>query len=68
MPLLDIAVENERLAKVREEADFEREWAKRRPEFAHLWDGNGDGFITNMGRYALCRQRVRNGMQRSGKI
>lgn len=63
LPLLEIEAEAQKLAKAREEAAFELEWTRRRPEFAHLWEGNRDGWITGMGRYSLARQKVRRDMQ-----
>lgn len=63
LPLLDVGAENKRLAAVREQAAFEREWQRRRPEFAHQWVGNSDGWLTNMGRYSRARQQVRKEIQ-----
>ena len=64
LPLLDVAAEAERLARLRDEAAFEREWAKRRHEFEHRWQGNRDGWITNMGRESMARQQVRREMKK----
>jgi hypothetical protein len=58
LPLLDIEAEAARLAAVREQAEFEIEWEKRRPEFAQWIDG-GNGFWSKMGRYSRARQQVR---------
>jgi hypothetical protein len=49
---------------VQEEVRFEMEWARRRHEFAHLWEDNHDGWTTNMGRYSLARQQVRREMKK----
>jgi hypothetical protein len=59
LPLLDVGAENKRLAAVREQVAFERKWQRRRPEFAHQWVGNSDGWLTNMGRWSLARQQIR---------
>jgi hypothetical protein len=63
LPLLDVQAETRRLEAVREQAAFEREWEKRRPELCHGWTGNRDGWLTNMGRWSLARHRVRQEMQ-----
>jgi hypothetical protein len=63
LPLLSVETEMRRLQAVREQAEFEREWERRRPEFAHRWNGNRDGWITNMGRVALARRQVREEMR-----
>src|ERR1700675_4128226 len=49
LPRLDDQAEAARLQAVREEAEFEVEWEKRKPEFAS-WIGNGDGWLSKMGR------------------
>ena len=63
LPLLDAPGEAARLAKARDHADFEREFARRRPELCHQWTGNRDGWMTNMGRWSRARQQVRREMQ-----
>ena len=63
LPLLNPKVESKRLNAVIEEAEFEREWQRRRLEFAYRWVGNRDGWVANMGRWALARQQVRRQMQ-----
>jgi hypothetical protein len=45
--------------------DFEREFARRRPDLCHQWTGNRDGWMTNMGRWSRARQQVRGEMQES---
>jgi hypothetical protein len=62
LPLLDVEAEIKRFAAVREMAEFEREWEKRRPEFAE-WIGKGNGWLSKMGRWSVARQRVRKEMQ-----
>ena len=64
LPLLDPAVETKRLDTVVEQAEFEREWQRRRPEFAHHWIGNNDGWLTNAARWSLARQQVRHEMKK----
>ena len=59
LPLLNVEIEASRLAAAREQAVFELEFERRRPEFSHLWTGNNSGWTTNMGRYVLARQQVR---------
>ena len=59
LPLLDVLTEAGRLAKARDQADFEREFARRRPDLCHQWKGNRDGWMTNMGRWSRARQQVR---------
>ena len=51
-------------AAVREQAEFEREWERRRPEFAHQWTGNRDGWMANMGRWTRARHQVRDEMRK----
>ena len=63
LPLLDAPGEAGRLAKAQDQADFEREFARRRPELCHQWTGNRDGWMTNMGRWSRARQQVRRDMQ-----
>ena len=62
LPLLSVASELRKLQTVRDQAAFESEWEQRRPEFAR-WIGDGDGFLSKMGRYSVARQKVRNGMR-----
>ena len=64
LPLLDVASESRRLAAVRKQAEFEREWARRRHEFAHHWIGHAAGWLTNMGRWSLARHQVRCDMKK----
>ena len=59
LPLLNPEVESKRLDAVVEQAEFEREWQRRRPEFAHQWIGNNSGWLTNSARWSLARQQVR---------
>jgi hypothetical protein len=62
LPLLSVAAELRRLQAAREQAEFEVEWKKRKPEFAQ-WIGDGDGWLTKMGRWSLARRRVKEGMR-----
>ena|ERR1700681_4231069 len=55
LPLLSVETEVRRLQTAHNQAEFEVEWEKRRPEFAR-WIGEGDGWLTRMGRYSLARQ------------
>lgn len=59
LPLLRVSAELHRMEAAREEARFETEWTKRRPEFAAQWTGKRDSWITGMGRNSLARQTVR---------
>jgi hypothetical protein len=61
LPLLDVAAETERLQKIKDKATFEREWERRKPEFAE-WIQAGQGWISRMGRWSLARQQVRREM------
>ena len=63
LPLLCFETEMRRLQAARDQAAFERQFERRRPEFCHQWMGNGDGWLTNMGRWSLARHRVRQEMQ-----
>jgi hypothetical protein len=63
LPLLDVEAESKRLDAVRGQAEFEREWERRRDEFAHQWSRNTDGWLTNMARVSIARRRVRLEMQ-----
>ncbi len=63
LPLLNVQAEGQRQKAARDQADFENYFRQRRPEFCHQWIGNGDGWLTNMGRWSLARQRVRQEMQ-----
>jgi hypothetical protein len=60
LPLLDVVAETARLIAAREEAEFERLFEQRRPALCHQWTGNQDGWMTNMGRWSLARQLVRD--------
>jgi hypothetical protein len=62
LPLLSVEAEVARIGKVSEQAEFEVEWEKRRPEVAQ-WIGNADGWLTKMGRWSLARQRVHQEMR-----
>ena len=64
LPLLDPAVETKQLDTVVEQTEFEQEWQRRRPELAHQWIGNNDGWLTNAARWSLARQRVRREMKK----
>jgi hypothetical protein len=63
LPLLNVLTELARLAAIRERAEFEREFERRRPDLCHQWICNKDGWLANMGRYSLARQQVRNEMR-----
>src|SRR5712672_2677360 len=39
LPLLNVPTEAARLAQARDQAGFEREFARRRPELCHEWKG-----------------------------
>jgi hypothetical protein len=56
LPLLSVETEMRRLQAACEEAEFEREFEQRRPELCHQWTGNGDGWLTNMGRWSRGQQ------------
>jgi hypothetical protein len=62
LPLLSVEAEIRRLQAVRDQAELEVEWEKRRPEFAH-WIGNGDGWLSKMGRWSIARKNVREEMR-----
>jgi hypothetical protein len=64
LPLLNVEAENKRLTAIREKAEFEHEWEKRRLELCHEWTGNRDGWFTNMGRWLVARQRIRQEIQK----
>jgi hypothetical protein len=64
LPLLSIETEMRRVRAAREQAEFEREFERRIPELCHLWRGNNDGWIANMGRYSMARNRVRQEMRK----
>jgi hypothetical protein len=59
LPPLDVEIETARLAAIRQFADFEAAFAKRRGELADQWTGNAEGFFANLGRYAAARQLFR---------
>ena len=63
LPLLSVETEMRRLHAARDQAAFERQFERRRAEFCHQWIGNRDGWLTNMGRWSLARQRVCQEMQ-----
>jgi hypothetical protein len=63
LPLLSIETEMRRMQAAHEQAEFEREFERRRPELCHEWTGNNDGWIANMARYSLAKQRVRKEMR-----
>jgi hypothetical protein len=56
LPLLDVAAEIARLEKAEAKAEFEREWDRRRPEFAD-WISSGEGWMAKMGRWSLAAAR-----------
>ena len=62
LPLLSVEAERARLTSAREQAAFERDWQRRRSEFAMRWAGNGAGWVTNSARWAMARQQVREEM------
>jgi hypothetical protein len=64
LPLLSVETEMRKLRAVRDQAAFEREFERRRPEFCDQWTGNRDGWFTNMGRWSVARQRIRQEMQK----
>jgi hypothetical protein len=64
LPLLSVETEMLRMQAAREQAEFEREFERRRPELCHEWTGNNDGWIANMGRYSMARNRVRDEMRK----
>ena len=64
LPLLSVETEMRKMQAAHEQAEFEREFERRRPELCHLWTGNRDGWIANMGRYSMARQRVRQEMRK----
>jgi hypothetical protein len=57
LPLLDIAAEVARLQKIETKAEFEREWERRKPEFAK-WIAGGLGWFGKMGRWSNARKQV----------
>jgi hypothetical protein len=64
LPLLDVQAELRTLQAARDQAAFEREFERRRPEFCDQWTGNRHGWTTNMGRWSRARQQVREEMRR----
>jgi hypothetical protein len=65
LPMIDVPTEVARLNAAREEADFELEFARRRPDLCHHWTDNPNGWMTNMGRWSRARQQVRGELQES---
>jgi hypothetical protein len=63
LPMLSVDAELRRLQAARDQAAFEREFERRRPDFCDQWTGNRDGWFTNMGRWSVARQRIRQEMQ-----
>lgn len=61
LPLLDIAAETKRLEDVRQEAEFEAVWERRRIQF-QKWIEGGQGYFPRMGRFSIARQQVRKEM------
>jgi hypothetical protein len=55
LPLLSVDAELARIVRFREQAEFEREFERRRSELCHQWTGNRDGWLINMGRWSLAR-------------
>jgi hypothetical protein len=64
LPLLDLAAEMALLEKAQADAEFEKYFNRRRPEFAHLWGDRARGILTNMAIYNGVRKRLREEMRR----
>jgi hypothetical protein len=62
LPVLDVAAEMARLQKIEAKAEFEREWERRKPEFAK-WISEGQGWFGKMGRWSNARKQVREQMR-----
>lgn len=62
LPLLNVQAEERQIVAATEQAAFEREWQRRRLEFANQWVERPGGWVTKMGLYALARQKVRREM------
>jgi hypothetical protein len=65
LPLLDVAAEAARLKKAEDDADFEKYFQLRRPQFKHLWADSSRGFLTNMGIYNVVRKALRQEMRQA---
>ncbi len=65
LPLLDARAEAARLAKAREEAQFENYFRQNRDRYAHLWSDRNRGFWTNMAIYNAVRKELRDEMQKN---
>jgi hypothetical protein len=63
LPLLDAAAEAARLAKAREQAQFENYFRQNRDRYAHLWSDRNRGFWTNMAIYNAVRKELREEMR-----
>jgi hypothetical protein len=68
LPLPSAETEMRRLQAARDQAALEREFERRRPEIRHQWIGNRDGWLTNMGRWSLARQQVREEMRKGPNL
>jgi hypothetical protein len=62
LPLLSVDAELRRLKAVRDQAAFERQWEQRRAEFTQ-WIGDGEGWLSKMGRWSIARKNVREEMR-----
>src|SRR6202140_719223 len=65
LPLLDVPTEMALLKKAEDDAEFEKYFKLRRPEFQHLWSDRSRGFLTNMGIYNAVRKALRQEMQQA---
>jgi hypothetical protein len=64
LSLLNVQAEGRRILAATEQAEFEAEWQRRRSEFADQWVSNtGDGWLTQMARWARARQQVKREMK-----
>src|SRR6266478_558245 len=63
--LLDARAEAARLAKAREEAQFENYFRQNRDRYAHLWSDRNRGFWTNMAIYNAVRKELRDEMRKN---
>jgi hypothetical protein len=65
LPLLDARAEATRLAKAREQAQFENYFRQNRDRYAHLWSDRNRGFWTNMATYNAVRKELRDEMRKN---
>ena len=65
LPLLDARAEAARLAKAREEAQFENYFRQNRDRYVHLWSDRNRGFWTNMAIYNAVRKELRDEMRKN---